>query len=122
MEEVWNLDPSFPRVLDGWSAIEAFEFPSAIREGRQSFSQNPGREPSLCCLETLEALDGLQSAIELFIHALNEIRCSGTINVEERFRFHVGGEFLTALEDVIEGGDLHGIIVMTGRSPPDARL
>lgn len=122
MEEVWNLHSAFPRVLDGWSSIEILKFSSAVCEWRESLAENPGREPALCSLEGFEALNRLQPSVELLVHALDEIRRLRTINVEEGFCSDVGREFLTALEDVIQGGDLHGIIVMPGRSPPDASL
>ena len=103
-------------------AIELLEFSSAVGEGRQSLAQDPSGEPAFCGRETLESLNGFEPAVELFVHALNQVCGSWTIDVEDGFGFDIGGELLAALEDVIEGGDLHGIIVMPGGSPPDASL
>lgn len=122
MKEIRNLHTAFPRVLNGRSSIEALEFPPAVGEWRESLSKNPGREPAFCCRIRCKALNGFQSAVELLVHALNEICRSWTIDMEDGFSFHVSGELLAALENVIHGGELHGIIVMPGRSPPNAGL
>lgn len=73
-------------------------------------------------MEALKALNSFESSVELFVHALNEIRGSRTVDVEDSFGLHVGGELLAAREDVLHGGDFHGIVVVTRRAPANAGL
>ena len=120
MEEVRNLHAALPCVLNGRSAIEPLELPSAIREGGESLTENPSREPSLCCCERFKALNGLEPPVELFVHTLDEIGGPWTINVQDGLGSDVGRELLTALEDVLHDGDLHGIVLVTGRAPANS--
>ena len=71
-------------------------------------------------MEAFEPLNGFESAIELLVHAFNEIGRPWTIDVEECFCSDVGRELLAALEDVLHHRDLLRMIVVPGRTPPDA--
>ena len=106
-------------MLERECSVEFLELSSAISEGCESLSEDPGGEPAFCGVKTLESLDGLESAVELFVHTLNQVGGSRTIDVEDGLCFDVGGELLAAFEDVVHRGDLHGIVLMTRRAPAD---
>lgn len=93
-------------MLEGKSAIELLEFSPTACERSESFPQYPGREPTFGCDETLESLNCFEPAIQLLVHTFNEIGGSGTIDVQQRFGFHVGCELLATLEDMLHDGDL----------------
>jgi len=118
-KEVGQLHSAFLCLLKRKCSIEPFELSSAISERRESLPKDPSREPSFRRLETLETLDSFQPSIELFVHALDEVRRSGAIDVEDGFCFDVGGQFLAALEDMVHRGNLHGVVLMTWGSPAD---
>ena len=81
--------------------------------------QNPGREPTFCGLKALESLNGFESAVQLFVVALNEIRCFRAAIMKELLRFHITGEQIAVVEDMLKGSDLQWIVVVSRRSPAD---
>lgn len=73
-------------------------------------------------MEALKALNRFKSAVELFVHTLNEIGRPRTVDMQVRFCVHVGCEFLTALKDILHNSDLERIILMSWGPPSDAGL
>lgn len=71
-------------------------------------------------MEGFEAIDGLEPALNLFVHALDEVRGSRTFRTEPCLCLHVGGEFFCMFEDALQGSNLQRIILVFWRSPPDA--
>ena len=68
-------------------------------------------------MKTLEALNCFESSVQLLVHALDQVRRSRAIDVEDCFCLYIGSQLLAALEDVVHRGYLHGIILMAGRAP-----
>ena len=66
-----------------------FESLSAISEGGESSAKNPSREPTFSSLETLEALNSFESAVQLFVAAFNDVRSFGAATMKELFRLHI---------------------------------
>lgn len=91
----------------------------AVGEWRESPSENPGGEPAFCGLEALESLDGFESAVQLFVVAFDEIRGSWTAVVKELLRFHVAGEEIAVVEDVVERRDFESVVVVARGAPSD---
>lgn len=118
-KKVGEFQPTFLRMLERKSSVELLEFSSAISKRGESLSEDPSGEPLLRRCKAFKSLNGLEPAIELLVHALNEIRSSRTIDVEDDFGMNVRGELLTALEYMVHCCDLYRIILMTGRTPAD---
>lgn len=92
---------------------------SAVGKWRESSSKNPSGEPAFRSFKALESLNGFEPSVELFVVAFDEIGCSWAAIVKELLRFHVACKKIAVVEDVVERGDLQGIIVVTRRSPAD---
>ena len=73
-------------------------------------------------MKGFEAIDGLEPALNLLVHTLDEIRGSRTFRTEPGLCFHIGSEFFCMFEDALHGGNLQRITTMLRRSPPDASL
>lgn len=73
-------------------------------------------------MEALESLDSFQSSVELFVVALDEIRGSRTAGMEKLIGFHVRGQQIAVLEDVIQRRNLQLVIVMTRSTPTNVAL
>jgi len=122
LEEFGEFEFLHPRFLQRTGSIEMSELLSAIGEGRESSLKNPSGEPAFCGGKALESLDGFESAIQLFVAAFNDVCSFRTAVVEEMFRFHISREEIAVVEDVVEGRDLQGIIVMPWSSPTNVTL
>ena len=70
-------------------------------------------------MEALEALDGLESSLQLLVVALDEVRGSRAVRAEPIFRAHVAGEEIAVLEDMLEGRNLHRVVLVPWESPAD---
>lgn len=70
-------------------------------------------------METLESLNGFQSAVDLLVEALDEVRGFRTSIVKQVFRFHIACEQIAVVENMLERCDLHRVIVVPWRSPAD---
>ena len=73
-------------------------------------------------MEALESLNGFQSSVELFVTAFDDVRGLGAAIVKELLRFHVACKQITVVEDVVERGDFHRIIVVPWCSPANVTL
>lgn len=95
---------------------------SAVREWRESPSENPSGEPTFCGLEALKSLNGFESAVELLVVAFDEVRRSRAAVVKELLRFDVAGQEVAVVKDVVERRDLQHVIVMPWSSPANVAL
>ena len=94
----------------------------AISERCEPSLKNPSGEPTFGRLETLESLDGFESAVELFVAAFDDVCSLGTATVEELLRFHVAREEIAIVEDVVQCGNFQRIIVVAWCSPTNVPL
>ena len=94
----------------------------AVREWRESSLKNPGGKPAFCRLEALEALNGFESSIELFVTAFNDVCGLRTTIMKELLSCDVAREQIAVIEDMFEGGDLESIVVVTRSAPTDMTL
>ena len=122
VKEVRDLHPALSCILNGWRSVELLELSPAIGEWCESLPEDPGGKPAFCGGKALKTLDSLQSAVELFVVAFDEVRRAGAVDVQESPGFDVGGELLAAPENVLHRCNLHGIVLMAGRTPADACL